>query len=436
MSRSNYYARKRIYSEPLWRIFQLLEPLNDEQLWSIFYELEENQIRSGEVSEDAEQIIARLSTRYVESLDDLIKVCNINLDEHVLTDHRIKTSQTPMKLKTKIGEDSNGNPLFEHKPTKIQAFHIMAKLKRKVPQGGIEEAFDRFVEQAGEHAPIYKDVPTVHTKEGSRFSVISIYDNHNGKLSWAPESGKNYDTKIAIDRFKNAFTYLLEKSLSAGCDEIVVPLGNDLINIDNAQNQTTSGTPQDVDSRWQYMLDKTQEGLIELLDYAGDHAKVKILYVPGNHDEQYSYFITKYLLAWYRNHKNIEVDASPTLTKYYQNGVNMLAFNHFKDVKPEAMPQVMSVNNPVMWSQTWYREAHGGHFHTRKTKGVTVDTYEEEHRGVLYRVLPSLCEADAWHRRKEYTGNIKAAQALIYDKKRGFADMSQYVTTPEEREAD
>lgn len=422
---ANYYARKRIYSEPLYKIYQLLEDKDDAYLWDIFYKLVDGEIQSGTVENDGTNIFAKMESRYVESLDDLLRVCDVNLDEHIVDHHRIKTSQTPMKLRTVVGEDEKGNRIFEDKPTKIQAFHILAKLIRKVPEGGIEDAFDRFVEKAESHAPKYPNIKK--PKQAERFAEISIYDLHVGKLSWEQETGGNYDTKIALDRFKSAFYDLVDRSLDLGCDELVIPLGNDLINIDNAQSTTTNGTPQDVDTRWQYMLDKTEDAFIECLDYAGERAKIHVMYVPGNHDEQYSYFITKYLYAWYKNHKNITVDKSPTLTKYYQNGVNMIAYNHFKDVKPEAMPQVMSTNQPIMWAETWYREAHGGHFHTRKTKGVTIDTYEEEHRGVLYRVMPSLCETDAWHKRKEYDGNIKSAISLVYDKQGGFYEMLNHI---------
>ncbi len=424
---ANYYSRPRITSEPLDKIYKLLEDKDDAYLWDLFYKLLDGEMKSGTVESDGDNVFAKMESRYVESLDDLLKICKVNLDEHIVDSHRVKTSQTPMKLRTKIGEDDKGNNIYEDKPTKIQAFHIQAKLKRKVPEGGIDKAFESFVSKAESHAPKYKDVNIIRPKNGSKFSEISIYDLHVGKLAWEKETGGNYDTKIAIDRFKNAFYDLIDRSLSLGCDEIVLPLGNDLINIDNAQNTTTAGTPQNVDTRWQYMIEKTEDAFIECLDYAGDRAKVHVMYVPGNHDEQYSYFITKYLYAWYKNHNNIFVDKDPTLTKYYENGVNMIAYNHFKDVKPEAMPQVMSMNEPEMWARTWYREAHGGHFHTRKTKGVTIDTYEEEHRGVLYRVMPSLCETDAWHKRKEYDGNIKSALGIVYDKKGGFYELLNHI---------
>lgn len=420
---SKLYGRPRIYSEPLYRIFEALESKDDAYLWDVFYKLLDGEIQAGTIEDDGRQIFAKMESRYVESLDDLIKVCNIDTDTHIIESHRVKTSQTPMKLRTKIGED-DGKPIYEDKPTKIQAFHIQANLKRKIPALGIEQAFDRFVEKAEKYAPKYSNVKK--PKSGNCFGEISIYDLHVGKLSWEPETGGDYDTAIAIDRFKDAFYELIERSLSHGCDELVVPLGNDLINVDNSNSSTTHGTPQDIDTRWQYMLDKTESAFIECIDYASNHANVHIMYVPGNHDEQFSYFITKYLHAWYKNNDNVTVDKAPTLTKFYKNGVNMIAYNHFKDVKPEAMPQVMATTQPRMWADTWYREAHGGHFHTRKTKSVTIDTYEEEHRGVLYRVMPSLCETDAWHKRKEYDGNIKAALALIYDKDRGFRDLCNY----------
>lgn len=419
------FIRPRIYSQPLQKIYGLLEEKDDSILWDLFYKLANDELTSGEVEDKQGVILAKLESQYVESLDDLLRVCNVDLSEHIYVDHRIKTSQTPMKLKVKAGEDKDGNPIYEHKPTKIQAFHLQAKFKRKVPEGGIDKAFDSFVKKAEKHAPEY-NVKRIAPKKRSKFAVNSIYDLHVGKLAWAAETGANYDTKIAIERFNKAFMNLGVYALDNGCDEIVIPLGNDLINIDNAEGGTSAGTPQDIDSRWQYMIAKTEEAFIKGIDYLSQYARIRVLYVPGNHDEMFSYFITKFLKAWYRNNVNVVVDDSPTLTKYYQNESVLIAFNHFKDIKPEALVQLISTNVPMMWAQSWYREAHGGHFHTKKVKGVKVDTHESEDKGLLYRVLPSLCETDAWHKRKGYDGNVKAAQVLIYDKQLGFDTMKQF----------
>lgn len=425
-NRSDYYGRPRIYSEPLWKIYQLLEDKDDSFLWDLFYKIVDGEMKAGHIEDNGNEIFAKMQSNYVESLEDLIRVCKINLDEHIIIDHKVGTHQVPMKVRTKTGEDENNEPVYEDKPVKIQAYNVKAKLKRRVPEGGIEKAFDSFVEKAKDYAPEYSTVNTVRPKQGSRFGEISLYDLHVGKLAWAPETGENYDTKIALERFRDAFRECGDYCLANGCDEIVVPLGNDLIHIDNPEGNTTSGTPQDTDGRWQYMIDKTEEAFIEVLEDLAQKSKVHVMYVAGNHDEKFSYFITKYLSAWFRNHKNITVDKSPTLTKFYENGVNLIAYNHFKDIKPSAMPQYMATSVPEKWARCWYREAHGGHWHTRKTKGVKVDTFEQEEQGVLYRVLPSLCESDSWHVRKGYEGNIKAAQALLYDKQKGFCGLHQY----------
>lgn len=421
-----HIKRKRIYSQPLLNIIEYLEGKDESLHWSILKQITDEQVQAGTLSESDKQVMATLETNHVESLEDLIRVCGIDLDRHIIKKHRIKTSQTPMKLKTKVGEDEDGEPIYEDQPQKVQAFHVKAELEEKVPERGIEEAFDRFVEKAKGYAPQYRDVKPITVEDDSCFAEISIYDLHVGKLSWEPETGANYDTKIAIKRFKEAFYWLAEKALSNGADELIVPLGNDLIHIDNPEGNTTSGTPQDLDGRWQYLISKTEEAFIEALENISKQAKVHVLYIPGNHDEKFSYFITKYLSAWFRNHDNITVDDSPTLTKFYENGVNLIGYNHGKDIKPTAMPQFMATQVPEKWARCDYREIHAGHVHSRRTKGVKVDTFDHEEQGVLYRVLPSLCESDSWHVRKGYTGNVKAAQTLIYNKKRGFEGMYQY----------
>lgn len=417
--------RPRIHSEPLKKIHELIGEMDDSILWDLFYKLANDELLSGQVEDHQGVLLAKMQSQYVESLEDLLKVCKVDLGEHEYIDHRIKTSQTAMKLKVQVGDDKNGHPIFEHKPTKIQSFHLQAKFKRRIPQDGIQKAIDSFVKKAEKYAPKYKYKP-VKPKKDSKFAINSLYDLHIGKLSWERETGANYDTKIAIDRFKEAFMSLATFSLDQGCDEIVIPLGNDLLNIDNPEGGTTAHTPQDIDSRWQYMIEKTEEAFIEVIDKISKVAKVKVLYVPGNHDEMFSYFITKYLKAWYKNNPNVDVDAEPTLTKFYENGSNLIAFNHFKDIRPEAMVQLISTNVPELWAKCWYREAHGGHFHTKSVKGVRVDTFEQEDKGLLYRILPSLCETDAWHKRKGYHGNVKAAQALIYDKQNGFDTLKQF----------
>ena len=422
--------RPRFYSDASKKLLELIKEKEDAGLeswiWDIYYKLANGELKSGNVVDKDGILHAKMQSQYVEDLQDLYRICNIDPEEHELVGHDIGGSQTPMKLKVQIGEDNKGNPIMEHKPTKIQMFHIKAKLKPKMPKKHIFKALDSFEEKASKHAPIY-NVDPYKPNECAKFAEISIYDLHVGKHAWERESGTNYDTKEAIKRFRSAFRELVNYSISQGVDELIIPLGNDMVHFDNSDNSTTGGTPQDTDGRWQYVIEKTEEAIIEETDRFSDKVKFHFKYVPGNHDEMFSYFICKYLKAWYKNHPNVEVDAEPTLTKYYRNGSNLIVYNHFKDVKPESLVQMMSIDKPQDFADCWYREAHGGHFHTRSVKGVSIDTYEQEYKGITYRVLPSLCETDAWHRRKLYDGNIKMAQALIYKKEGGIFDIKPYI---------
>jgi hypothetical protein len=67
-----------------------------------------------------------------------------------------------------------------------------------------------------------------------------------------------------------------------------------------------------------------------------------------------------------------------------------------------------------MWASSVYREAHGGHWHSKMLT---------ETKGVRVRIIPSLCDTDEWHSRKGYVGNIKSAEAFLWSPVEGVVGM-------------
>ena len=75
------------------------------------------------------------------------------------------------------------------------------------------------------------------------------------------------------------------------------------------------------------------------------------------------------------------------------------------------------------WHNCKFKEFHVGHFHHRKDfKYTTVNKQKEltEDQGVTVRYLSSLSGTDDWHYKKGYVGNIKAAQAFIWNDETGL----------------
>ena len=93
-------------------------------------------------------------------------------------------------------------------------------------------------------------VPKIKHEHGKYALEISIPDAHFGKMAWDKESGESYDLEIAEERYTNAINYILSMVDHKTIDEIIFPIGNDMINIDSRNNETFAGTRQDSDSRF------------------------------------------------------------------------------------------------------------------------------------------------------------------------------------------
>jgi hypothetical protein len=199
-------------------------------------------------------------------------------------------------------------------------------------------------------------------------------------------------------------------------DEILLPIGNDLFNIDNKHSTTTAGTPQQVDSRWQQMFYKAKELFIKNIDELSKIAPVKVLMVSGNHDYQTVFYLGAVLEAYYSNNGRVHIDNSPTQRKYHKYGINLIGFTHGNEEKHQDLGLIMATEKPDLWASTKCRQIHLGHFHSRKTtKYLDV----QEFQGFTIRVLPSLSGTDAWHNSKGYM-SMKSGVAFLYDKDNGL----------------
>src|SRR5690606_36994603 len=84
--------------------------------------------------------------------------------------------------------------------------------------------------------------------------VPCIFDLHLGKMGWSEETGDgDYDIRIAESRFRTALEDLITKASGYSTGRILFIIGNDFFNSDRNYpfTSTTSGTPQEDDTRWQ-----------------------------------------------------------------------------------------------------------------------------------------------------------------------------------------
>ena len=226
-----------------------------------------------------------------------------------------------------------------------------------------------------------------------RMLELTLADLHLNKLAWRGTVAQDYDLNIACDRVRRVASLIKERIGTEIFKEIVITVGNDLFNEDGGDGNTTSGTPQDSDTRFPKVYSVACKLFPEIIDMLRPHAQsVRIVLVPGNHDKEMSFVFAMHLQAWYRNCPDVCVDAEARVRKYILFGQCLIALGHFvKDGKN--VGYLIPSEAPAMWGITRHREAHGAHLHRESVI---------EEGMVVFRRAPSLVSPDEWHAEMGY----------------------------------
>lgn len=343
------------------------------------------------------QLIKLTSEKNVKTLDDLIEVCEIDIKEWDINSWYCRSS--------------NGR------------YTVEARLKKKKVEQDLLKQKELIIEELSKVTKDWSSIKKTKTSNNKYLLELSLPDVHFGKLAHAEETGEDYDIKIAEKRFKDAIDYFLALVDMSQIEKIFFPIGNDLINFDNKHNTTVNGTPQDSDSRFHKVLRTVKKVLINCIDYLETYAPVDVVIVQGNHDETMMFTLGEILDAYYRNNKNININNSPKLRKYYKYGNTGIQLTHGDKEKHTDLGLIFATEEPQLWADTKFRFCQLGHFHkTKKLDYMSVDTLP----GFQIQILPSLSGTDAWHYGKGY-GGLKQAKAFLFHKENGI--VAEYTYT-------
>jgi len=321
--------------------------------------------------------------------------------------------------------------VIDKEPRTFQNFQVKARLEKDIQTSHERMIGDIFKEMTANYkAPIFKIADHQRSvfdpsKENNLFEV-TLFDLHIGKLAWGGETGENYDTKIARQRFLTTVEKLIERASGFNYNKILFPVGNDFFNSDTILNTTTAGTPQDEDLRWQKTFKVGCELLVDAINTLKQTgAPVDVLVIPGNHDFERSYYLGEFLSAWFRNDTAVNINNSASPRKYYRFGNTLLGFTHGSEEKEAALPMLMTIDieSKPMWSDTMFHEWHLGHIHRKRDKKYTIQDVQRtvnEDLGVTVRYLSSLTGTEEWHHKKGFVGATKAGEAFIWNDKYGL----------------
>lgn len=249
--------------------------------------------------------------------------------------------------------------------------------------------------------------------------ILGLVDHHVGKLCWAPETGSDYDLRIAEQLWYAAIEETLN-DISSNVTEIILPVGNDFGHTDGKSLKTTAGTEQggSHDGRYEKAAGVMESALIHAVRRCLEVAPVYCVHVPGNHDRITSYWLSRCIHWAFQKTKHVSVDVSPKLTKYVQRGRCLWGFAHGDGPKKQSLKDMMTVEVPEDWAKaTECREWITGHVH-HESKTEKVGTTEQA--GLVYRTLPSLCATDAWHFSNGFSMARQATQSFLYSNEWGL----------------
>ena len=234
-------------------------------------------------------------------------------------------------------------------------------------------------------------------------------DPHLGLMSWAPETGQNFDLKIAT-------TELIEclRQLVAGTPKakraVLVNLGDFLHAQDDDQLTPQHKHKLDVDGRRNKVLLAAHLALRSLVDLLlARHEQVEFVSLAGNHDPLVAFELAHWIAAVYEMESRVTVaDAfSPYWFELFGNV--LLGAHHGNQVKLEDYQGIMSVDAAKEWGLATHRYMHLGHVHHRVAL---------EKHGCVIECHNTLAASDAHHHGRGYRSS-RNLKSIVYHKRWG-----------------
>lgn len=373
---------------------------------------------------DADGLGITLTSTKVMSLDTLLDKFKVDRNLWTVEEQVINKWDV-----TAFGSRYEDNEVIKV-PYPAENFQIKARLKKKVNIQEWGKFKAEFIRDTKNLSPKVGKIKRKKPKSNYDRHLFepSLYDLHFGKLGWNPETGDgNYDYKIAWDRGVTCIDDLIMKASMFNIDRILLPWGHDFFNSDHEDTggaTTNAGTPQQNEGRWQKMWKTGRELTIMMIEKLKTIAPVDVVIVPGNHDMQKMFYLGDLLEVKYENDKNVTVDNSPKLRKYYRYGNTLLGLTHQVGGRnapnEQRILQMMPAEREsrIDFAETEFHEWHVGHFHHSK-RNMLPDY--ADHQGIAIRYMRSPSNADAWHANSGYVGAVKGAEGFVHNFKTGLA---------------
>lgn len=358
----------------------------------------------------------------IQTPEDLIRFLKIDtsiwkIDKFQIGKSTAYRKDREVKWKVENGKVINGYVNDSGELLLKPLFNVKVWMSRKTEEIRANLVLDDFKKNVYQFAPKLLQLKYPPTPPSGMLYEVEMPDIHLGKLTWGEETGEDTDIKIQTEQAKNVITKLLGHAKNYPIEKILFPIGHDFYNVDNQYNTTSHGTPQQEDTRWRKTFKIGWTLASEMINLCSQIAPVDVLIVSGNHDEERSFYLGEVLSALYQGSNRVSIDNSARMRKYYSYGKVLLGLTHGYHEKIKELKDLMTYEQPQLWSQSLYREWHTGDKHHKEDY---VHKTHETSTGVVIRILRSLTPPDAWHYNKGYIGALRASESFLWDRDEGL----------------
>lgn len=235
------------------------------------------------------------------------------------------------------------------------------------------------------HAPA---IPAPKKSEARLLSVYPLIDWHVGLMSWAQETGDNYDLKIARETIMSKMRQLIAATPAA--EEAVILGIGDLLHWDGFIQETpTARHPLDGDGRYPKVLETAADMVEETIELVlARHRQVTVRILRGNHDPISAVALAMAMRRVFRHNKRITIDADQGYHFWMRRGKVFLGGSHGDKAKMKDLPMLMAYDRPEDWAASTYRRIYTGHYHSER---------RIEEGGVIVTSMRSPVAKDAYH---------------------------------------
>ena len=302
-----------------------------------------------------------------------------------------------------------------------------------------EKSQEEFLKRIAKAAPRTRKSP-VPTKT---LAIPANFDVHIGKHCELIRTGNDYTPDKAVKQVIEGQQALFQMTKPFGVSDILLPMGNDIVHVDNNSNSTTGGTKQDTyGSIESQMLLATELYIRSIEEWAKTH-NVWLCHIHSNHDRVSGWCVSQMVARYFQHHPRVHA-ASDSMSqqqrKYFVFGDSLIMFHH-GEAKEEKLLGIIKAESNQAMAQTNRVYCYQAHVHHKQVSHRGLNTeigLEKDHsaltvikagKGAVNQMhvetVRSPSPADDWHSLKGFV-NMPAIEMFIHNEQSQFARFTHW----------